>query len=333
MIILFKTHVDDAQIALIQESLKVYSRQTTYNGFKGLMISAAFNQELLIPSDLIEDVIEYSDKLYFTRHEHAQNSFVMNISGVSIGGAHIASIAGPCSIESEKQITQCAALIKKAGGQILRGGAYKPRSSCYDFQGMGLEGLKLLNQAAKAHGLLCVSELMDSRDLDKFESLVDIIQVGARNMQNYALLKELGQSSKPILLKRGLCATYQEFLSSAEYIMSSGNEQVILCERGIRTFEQATRNTLDISAIPYLKSKTNCPVIIDPSHAIGIRQFVPSLAYAAVAAGADGVMLEVHPSPDESYSDAKQTIAPDTFSDISSKLSEIAKLFGRTFGA
>jgi 3-deoxy-7-phosphoheptulonate synthase len=327
MIILFKTKVSDSQILKIQSQLKIYSQRLLMKGLQGLILGSFSDKGHTIPQDWIEEIIEYPDKLYFCRHP-SNKSF-----DPIIKEGHILSIAGPCSVESEHQIFECARLVKKFGGEILRGGAFKPRSSCYDFQGLGLDGLKLLHQAARHEGLLCVSEVLDCRDLDAFLPLIDVIQVGARNMQNFALLKELGHIDKPILLKRGLSATYQEFLSSAEYIMSLGNPQVILCERGIRTFETSTRNTLDISAIPYLKSKTHCPVIVDPSHAVGLRQFVPQLAYAAVAAGADGIMVEVHPHPEQSISDANQTISPEIFANMSLKLSDVAKLFGKSFGA
>jgi 3-deoxy-7-phosphoheptulonate synthase len=328
MMIELKPHITEAQVQSIQQSIRVYSQYFKHNGAWALLLGDGLDIQDRIPKDWIANQIVHADKLYFVRKAYQAIAPVPNF-----GGNHIVSIAGPCSIESEQQIHECAQIVKQAGGEILRGGAFKPRSSCYDFQGLGLEGVKYLNQAAHTHGLKCVTEVMDSRDLDLVLPYVDIVQVGARNMQNFSLLKELGMINKPVLLKRGLSATYQEFLSAAEYILSLGNSEVILCERGIRGFEPSLRNTLDISAIPYLKSKTNCPVIVDPSHACGIRQFVPDLAYAAVAAGADGVMVEVHPRPDESYSDAKQTLSAETLLKMNQKIKHLASVFDKTYGA
>lgn len=254
---------------------------------------------------------------------------VIHIGSRQIGGTSFNVIGGPCSVESLAQIFDIAALIKEHGGHILRGGAFKPRTSPYDFQGLGLVGLDYLRQAADAFDLLCISEVMDVRDIDMVASKVDILQIGARNMQNFSLLKEVGKIKKPVLLKRGLSATYDEFLSSAEYIMVQGNIDVILCERGIRNFERTTRNCLDISAVPVLKDLSHLPVIVDPSHALGLRKYVPAASFAAMAAGADGVMVEVHTSPDDSISDAKQTICPDTFATIVQKLSQMAPLFSK----
>jgi len=329
MLIIFKQHVTNAEINDFNRAISGYGKLISIDGRNAVIVSKNLLSQTLCAAEIIEEIVEFPDKLYFTKYVEKP----LKIANLLCGDRNILAIAGPCAIESEQQIFASAQIVKEAGAQILRGGAFKPRSSCYDFQGLGNKGLQLLHVAARAHGLLCISEIMDSKDLDKFDDLVDIIQVGARNMQNYALLKELGQIRKPIVLKRGLAATYQDLLLSAEYLMSAGNQQVILCERGIRTFESATRNTLDISAIPYLQSKTNCPVIVDPSHAIGMRDFVPQLAYAAVAAGADGIMLEVHPEPDTSISDAKQTIDAETFKQAVSKMREIANLFDKTFGA
>lgn len=233
-----------------------------------------------------------------------------------IGPSCVTLIAGPCSVESESQIFETAALVFKAGATVLRGGAFKPRTSPYDFQGLGEEGLQYLKAAATAHGLLTVSEVMDPRDVQLVAAYVDIVQVGSRNMQNFALLKAVGSLTKPVLLKRGFAATYQEFLMASEYILQAGNPDVILCERGIRTFETMTRNTLDIAAVPMLKSLTHLPVIVDPSHGTGLREMVPAMTYAAIASGADGVMVEVHPRPDESISDAQQTISAQTLMEM-----------------
>jgi 3-deoxy-7-phosphoheptulonate synthase len=332
MIIKFKAQIKESQVKTIQQSLNVFSKLIVIEDAWALILGVekiSFDQ---IPEQWIDEIIQYSDKLYFVKHTSRKSSPIQ-IGNITIGGKNVVSIAGPCSIESEQQIFESAKIVKKGGGQILRGGAFKPRSSCYDFQGLGLEGVQLIFEASRAYGLLSVTEIMDVRDLDKMLAYVDIIQVGARNMQNFSLLKELGLIKKPILLKRGLSATYQEFLSSAEYILSLGNQEVILCERGIRTYETALRNTLDISAVPYLKSKTHCPVIVDPSHACGLRHFVPELAYAALVVGADGIMVEVHPNPDESVSDAKQTLHAQHFYQMNQKLRDIAALFEKSYGA
>lgn len=248
---------------------------------------------------------------FANRRMHPEDT-VVQCGGVAIGGGQFAVIAGPCSVEGEQQLLQVAGAVKAAGAQLLRGGAFKPRTSPYSFQGMGGEGIRLLLQAKKVSGLPIVSELMDISQLPLFEE-VDIIQVGARNMQNFELLKELGRTRKTILLKRGLANTLEELLMSAEYIMAGGNSQVILCERGIRTFETATRNTLDLSAVPLLKRKTHLPVVVDPSHATGDARLVPPMALAAVAAGADGLMIEVHQDPQHAACDGPQSLTPAQF--------------------
>lgn len=245
---------------------------------------------------------------------------VIEIGDVRIGEGNLTLIAGPCSVESEEQIDQTAEAVAKAGAHILRGGAFKPRTSPYDFQGLGEEGLRLLQKAGKAHGLLTISEVMDVENIERVAAYVDILQVGSRNMQNFSLLKRLGQTDYPILLKRGAAATCHELLMAAEYILSGGNERVILCERGIRTFETMTRNTLDLSAIPILQTLSKLPVIVDPSHGTGVRELVAPMACAAVAAGADGLMIEVHPNPDQALSDAAQTIDPSAFAALVKKI-------------
>ena len=244
---------------------------------------------------------------------------VIQVGDAVIGGGSLTLIAGPCSVESEEQIISVARDVKASGARILRGGAFKPRTSPYAFQGMGGDGIKLLLEAKKETGLPIVTEIMDISQLELFDE-IDIIQVGARNMQNFELLKQLGRSGKPVLLKRGLSNTYQELLMSAEYLMAFGNEQVILCERGVRTFETYTRNTLDISAVPALKKLSHLPVIIDPSHAAGLAEFVPSLSMAAVAAGADGLIIEVHNNPSKAKCDGAQSLIPGDFDKLAKKL-------------
>lgn len=264
------------------------------------------------------------------RKFHPDDTVITLPSGQKIGDGSIALIAGPCSVESSEQICAVAERVKKAGAQFLRGGAFKPRTSPYSFQGLRAEGLDLLAEAKKKTGLPIVTEIMSEKYIDLFlEKGVDVIQVGARNMQNFELLKQLGRINKPILLKRGLSNTIEELLMSAEYIMSGGNEQVILCERGIRTFETYTRNTLDISAVPVLKRLSHLPVIVDPSHASGISWLVEPLALAAVAAGADGLIIEVHNDPKHALSDGAQSLTPDQFDHTAARVKAAAKALGR----
>ncbi len=252
------------------------------------------------------------------------------IGGTVIGGDAIVVMAGPCSVESEKQIFAIAECVAKSGATFLRGGAYKPRSSPYAFQGLGVEGLRLLRRAADAFGLKTVTEVMDSSQIESALEFADIIQVGARNMQNYTFLRELGKIQTPVMLKRGLAATFEEWLMSAEYILSGGNKHVMLCERGIRTFEPSTRNTMDIGAIPMIHSRSHLPIIADPSHGIGIRTKVMPMARAAVAAGADGIIVEVHNDPDHAKSDGAQSLFPEQFTEMMGQLSAIASVIGRT---
>src|SRR5579875_1155211 len=255
---------------------------------------------------------------------------VIKIGDVEIGGPEIVAMAGPCSVESEEQIAMSAEIVAAAGAKVIRGGAFKPRSSPYSFQGMGEEGLRIMRAAADRHGLLVISEVMDHVQIPLLSEYADILQVGARNMQNFNLLRELGKVRKPVLLKRGIAATIEELLLSAEYILSGGNYEVMVCERGIRTFETATRNTMDISAIPVLKRLTHLPVIADPSHGTGRRDFVVPMARAAVAAGADGLLIEVQHDPDHALSDRAQTLHPEQFLDLTRQVRAIASAIGRT---
>ncbi|MDQ6809790.1 MAG: 3-deoxy-7-phosphoheptulonate synthase [Verrucomicrobiota bacterium] len=257
-------------------------------------------------------------------------------SQVSIGGVRLGShqkialISGPCSVESREQISSIAHSVKKHGASILRGGAFKPRTSPYSFQGLAEDGLRLLADAREETGLPVITEIMDPRDLPLLERYADCLQIGARNMQNFSLLKEVGRSKLPVLLKRGFSATISDLMLSAEYILSEGNMNVLLCERGIRTFETATRYTLDLNAIPILKSRTHLPIVVDPTHGIGLREFVPQMALAAVAAGADAVMVEVHDSPELAKSDGEQALLPDVFADLVPRLRAVAQAVGRT---
>ena len=251
-------------------------------------------------------------------------------NGVVVGGEQVILMAGPCSVESREQILISAKQVKATGAQFLRGGAFKPRSSPYSFQGMGLEGLKLLQDVGKETGLLVITEVMEISQIEMMLPYIDCFQVGARNMQNFNLLRELGHVRKPVLLKRGIAATIEEVLLSAEYILSGGNYDLILCERGVRTFETYTRNTMDISAIPVLKKLTHLPVFGDPSHGVGIREFVPAMAMASVAAGADGLLMEMHPNPDKAMSDGAQSLYPAQLEELVGKLRGIASVVGRT---
>jgi len=278
--------------------------------------------DLISGLNIIEKVTRLSDPFKSANRQFHPEDTVVDICGHKIGGGNFQFIAGPCSVESPEQICSIAREAKAAGAQLLRGGAFKPRTSPYAFQGMRGEGLKLLLEAKKETGMPIVTEIMDLSHIDLFED-VDCIQVGARNMQNFELLKELGHCRKPILLKRGLANTMQELLMSAEYIMAGGNENVILCERGIRTFETYTRNTMDISAVPLLHQKSHLPVVIDPSHAAGIAGLVEPLALAAAAAGADGLMIEVHNDPERALCDGPQSIKPEKFADIVRKVNAV----------
>ena len=285
--------------------------------------------DLLKSLEMVETVKRVSEPFKQANRKFHPKDTIIEAGNARIGGGYFAMIAGPCSVESEEQIIAVASAVKESGASILRGGAFKPRTSPYAFQGMKDEGIRLLLEAKKATGLPIVTEIMNISTLDLFAD-VDIIQVGARNMQNFDLLKELGKTDKPILLKRGLANTLQELLMSAEYIMSEGNSKVILCERGIRTFETATRNTLDISAIPIIKKQSHLPVIIDPSHAAGIRWMVHPLSMAAIAVGADGLIIEVHNNPEKALCDGAQSLTPAQFDEVMQDVKRAVTFFGKT---
>ena len=255
---------------------------------------------------------------------------VVRVGNVEIGGDAIVLMAGPCAIESEEQMFRTAAAVRSAGAKVLRGGAFKPRTSPYSFQGIGEEGLKLIRGAADAHGLLVVSEIMDRSQIGRMEPYVDIFQVGSRNMQNFSLLRDLGRCGHPVLVKRGMSATVDEWLMSAEYVLAGGNDRVIVCERGVRAFERHTRNTLDLTAVAVAKSLSHLPVIVDPSHACGVRDKVGPLSRAAIAVGADGLLIEVHHDPDRALSDGPQSLFPEQFAELSRQLARIAEAVGRT---
>jgi 3-deoxy-7-phosphoheptulonate synthase len=264
-----------------------------------------------------------------SREFHSEDS-VFTVKGVQVGGGHLAVIAGPCAIESESLLFEIAQRVRRAGANLLRGGAFKPRTSPYSFQGLGQDGLKILRAAGDHFGMAVVTEVMDPRQVEVVDRYADILQVGARNMQNFDLLKECGRTRMPVLLKRGLSATVRDLLMSAEYILSEGNRQVILCERGIRTFEDSTRNTLDLSVVPNIQGQSHLPIVVDPSHATGRPDLIPAMARAAIAAGADGIHVEVHSCPEKALSDGPQALVPDQFDRLMDQIRPLAALLGRS---
>ncbi|MEO5822098.1 MAG: 3-deoxy-7-phosphoheptulonate synthase [Vicinamibacteraceae bacterium] len=278
----------------------------------------------------VHEVVRISEPYKLASRTFKRENTVFDVGDVRIGGDEVIVMAGPCSAETDEQVNATAAAVKRAGGKFLRGGAFKPRSSPYSFQGHGEEGLRMLRAGADQHGLKVISEVMDASQIQLMDKYVDIYQLGARNMQNYSLLREMGKVRKPVLLKRGISATLEEWLLSAEYLLAGGNTQVILCERGIRTFETYTRNTMDISAIPVLKKLTHLPVFADPSHGIGKRDQVAAMARASIAAGADGLLIEVHNDPDKAWSDGAQSLFPGQFDRLMAELRIIAPAIGRS---
>ena len=284
--------------------------------------TSKIDAELLESLEIVDSVKRISEPFKSANRKFHPDDSIINIGNTSVGGDIFSIIAGPCSVESEEQVVEIAKAVKAAGATMLRGGAFKPRTSPYDFQGLKAEGIEFLVQAKKETGLPIVTEIMNANHLSLFDE-VDVIQVGARNMQNFELLKELGKTKKPILLKRGLANTLKEFLMSAEYIMAGGNENIILCERGIRTFETYTRNTLDLSAVPMLNELTHLPVIIDPSHATGVARLVKPMALAAAACGADGLMIEVHNDPVHALCDGAQSLTPEAFADVTRSVKKV----------
>ena len=329
MIVILKDNPDKKQLANLEKwlrsmNLDIHYSQGSTSTIMGLIgDTATVDVDLLNALDIVADVKRVSEPYKnANRKFHPEDTVIEIAPGVSIGGGSFQVIAGPCSVESEDQIKLVASEVRNAGAGLLRGGAFKPRTSPYAFQGMRADGLKLLSAAKAETGLPIVTEIMDLQHLNLFED-VDVIQVGARNMQNFELLKELGKIDKPILLKRGLANTIQELLMCAEYIMAGGNEKVILCERGIRTFETATRNTLDLASVALLKTKTHLPVVVDPSHATGVAQLVKPMALAATAAGADGLMIEVHNDPANALCDGAQSLTPAAFADLMTSVNAI----------
>ena len=335
MIIVLKKNADAKKVNELENNLKdmgfaLHISDGESSKIVGLVgDTTKLSQDDLLANEIIEDVKRIQEPYKKANRKMHPEDTVVDVNGIKIGGGHFQVIAGPCSVESKEQME--ASDVKASGATLLRGGAFKPRTSPYSFQGLHENGLALLLNAGKTTNLPVVTEIMDSSHIDLFKD-VDVIQVGARNMQNFELLKKLGKLDKPILLKRGLANTLEELLMSAEYIMAGGNEKVILCERGIRTFETSMRNTLDISAVPMLKKMTHLPVIIDPSHAAGMRWMVEPLSMAAIAAGADGLMIEVHNNPEKALCDGKQSLTPESFDNLMGKIKKTVEFFGKTLG-
>ncbi|MFR2218755.1 3-deoxy-7-phosphoheptulonate synthase [Clostridium sp.] len=335
MIVVMKPTVGEDTINFVKSNLEKYgvevnvSKGGTYCILGLVGDSSKIDSDKILTFEGVEKVLKVQDPFKKANRLFKPDDSIINVNGTLIGGGNLGVMAGPCSVESEEQIVEVARAVKNSGANFLRGGAFKPRTSPYSFQGLELEGLRLLEIAKKETGLNIVTEIMSTDYIDEFVDRVDVIQVGARNMQNFDLLKQLGKTNKPILLKRGIAATIEEWLMSAEYIMAGGNENVILCERGIRTYENYTRNTLDLSAIPVVKRLSHLPIIVDPSHAAGYWYLVEPLAKAAIAVGADGLMIEVHNNPQCALSDGQQSIKPAAFDELMKKVKVIAEMEGK----
>ena len=335
MIVVMRPTVREDTINFVKSNLEKYgvevnvSKGGTYCILGLVGDSSKIDSDKILTFEGVEKVLKVQDPFKKANRLFKPDDSIINVNGTLIGGGNLGVMAGPCSVESEEQILEIARAVKNSGANFLRGGAFKPRTSPYSFQGLELEGLKLLEIAKKETGLNIVTEIMSTDYIDEFVDRVDVIQVGARNMQNFDLLKQLGKTNKPILLKRGIAATIEEWLMSAEYIMAGGNENVILCERGIRTYENYTRNTLDLSAIPVVKRLSHLPIIVDPSHAAGYWYLVEPLAKAAIAVGADGLMIEVHNNPQCALSDGQQSIKPAAFDKLMKKVKVIAEMEGK----
>src|SRR5574337_119528 len=336
MIVILKPHATEAEIALVVKKIESFGLAAHISkGTERTIIGAIGDERVLQEGPLeafpfVEEVLPILKPYKLASREFKPEGSIVNIDGVLMGGRQVVVMAGPCAVESREGLLQIAQHVKAGGGRILRGGAYKPRTSPYTFQGLGEEGLAYLAEAKRATGLPIATELMDSRDADAVYRYADLIQIGARNMQNFKLLTEVGSRRKPVLLKRGPSSTVKELLLAAEYILSEGNYDVILCERGIRTFEDSTRNTLDLSAVPLIKRLSHLPVVVDPSHGTGKWHLVPPMARAAVAAGADGIMVEIHPHPEEALSDGPQALLPSTFETLMNELNRVAQAVGRS---
>jgi 3-deoxy-7-phosphoheptulonate synthase len=335
MILILKKGISDEEIESIV--LKIKDAGLTPHISKGnerVIIglvgdSRAKDRDYWLSVHGVEDAIRVLKPFKLASREFKSENTVITVDGIKIGGNEVVVMAGPCAVEGREQLLQTAEIVKNYGAKILRGGAFKPRTSPYSFKGLGKEGLMYLKEAKEKFGLPVVTEVMSIEQIEDVSQYADIIQIGARNMQNFSLLEEVGKTRKPILLKRGLSAKIEEFLLAAEYILFNGNPNVILCERGIRTFETYTRNTLDISAVPVLKSLTHLPVIVDPSHAIGLRDYIIPVSLASIAAGADGLIVEVHPEPEKALSDGAQSLYPEQFKELMEKLKKVGEAVGR----
>jgi 3-deoxy-7-phosphoheptulonate synthase len=336
MIIVLRRGATDQDVRQIEEAIRALGLTAHISrGVERTIIGAIGDERKIDPESfeglpVVEKVLRILSPFRLVSREFQKEDTVIEVRGKTVGGKALALFAGPCSVEGHEMMVGIGGGVAAGGATFLRGGAFKPRTSPYAFQGMGEEGLKCLAEAREATGLPVATELMDPRDLDLVARYADVIQIGARNMQNFRLLTEVGKLDKPVILKRGMSATIQEWLMSAEYIASEGNQKIILCERGIRTYETATRNTFDVSAIPVVKSLSHLPVIADPSHAAGKAALVPPLAAAAIAAGADGLMIEVHPQPERALSDGPQSLKPDAFAAMVVRLRRVAEAVGRT---
>lgn len=339
MLIMIKPNADEAQVAAIKSCVEDLGLRAIESQIRKQLAIAAIGDQGIAPNGFIESlpgvehVLPIHKQYKLASREFHPDNRVVSVRHIPIGGDAIQVIAGPCSVETPEQMLAAAAGAMTAGASLLRGGAFKPRTSPYSFQGMEEEGLKYLADAARPHGMPVVTELMDPRDIDLFFKYgVDVIQIGTRNMQNFRLLKEVGQLQVPVILKRGLSATIKEWLMAAEYIAAQGNLNIILAERGVRSFEPAYRNMLDVSAIPYLKRETHLPVIVDPSHAGGAAWMVPALSLAAIAAGADGLMIECHPNPAQAWSDGEQALTPQELHALTRQVAAVAQASGRAYG-
>ena len=337
MIIVVKPGASDSQVheiidVLERNELKAHVSE----GAERLIIGVIGDKSRLTPGSLevltgVEKIVPIMESYKLASRQFRPEGTSFNVKDVTIGGKELVMMAGPCAVESEEQVDAVASKMTACGVKVLRGGAYKPRTSPYAFQGLEKEGLKILRRVADRYGLLVISEITSENDIEYASNYLDIIQIGARNAQNFRLLSAVGKSGIPVMLKRGIAETIDEWLGSAEYIMSEGNYHIMMCERGIRTFETATRSTLDISAVPVLKGKTHLPVIVDPSHAAGKAQYVQPLALAAIAAGADGLIIEVHPDPKHALSDAAQQLTPEAYAELALRVKEMAEIVKRTY--
>jgi 3-deoxy-7-phosphoheptulonate synthase len=335
MVVVMKERASDQQVQsviaqLVELGMDVHRSSGASRVVLGVVGAGKIDPRMVEMMDGVHEVLRISEPYKLASRTFKPEDTVITIGDVRIGGDEVIVMAGPCSAESEAQVMASAAAVKRAGAKVLRGGAFKPRSSPYSFQGLGEEGLKMLRAGADTHDLKLITEVMDISQIEVIDRYADIYQVGARNMQNFTLLRELGRTRKPVMLKRGISATIEEWLLSAEYVLSGGNSEVMLCERGIRTFETATRNTLDVSAIPIVKQLSHLPVLVDPSHGTGRRDKVAPMARAAAAAGADGLLIEVHNDPDHALSDGAQSMFPQQFERLMAELRIIAPAIGRS---